>query len=442
MECELLLGIKKSAGTLDKKPKPIVGEHHVEAGGMTYNMKTGGLQGNTGRCVVLMSVGDEYPADVVVSQRIKNPSLAKKAKTLFGSLPSIVPSIHEEAVADLIATAKTIEKGSTTSLDQLLLDVPSLQRSKQYYLNQIESHFQNCQEHDGRNCSYMDMWVPSLLCVQINISFTPDVPLVRYMGNSEKDTGNWCFKDGTISFQEIFNMYRRHPSVKCLEIVTDCSYSGQWVRECAKTLDSLHIPPCGHRARENGAMVRLFASCQHNEEAAEPCYSLEASVEEDGSIVMNHHQLTQQTPTYFDSTKLVCCRAPDSPCPKTTFQHLTWENAVDKSISLILAKRIERDREMWYYLLLHQAGDAYHDEFRTQFQSVDQLQLSDWGYILESGEGQDPPQDVTDTVGRRVLVSRTQSTQPTIPTHGILPFLFRTTSFLFRTMTYFTSPRH
>ena len=153
MECELLLGIKKSTGTVDKKPKPIVGEHYAEVGGMTYNMKYGGLGGNTGRYMVLMSVGDEYPDDVVVSQRIKNPSLAKKAKTLFGSLSSTVPDIHEEAAADLIAATKTIEKNSAASLDQLLLDVPLMQRSKQYYLNQIESLFQNCQKHDGRNYS-------------------------------------------------------------------------------------------------------------------------------------------------------------------------------------------------------------------------------------------------------------------------------------------------
>ena len=237
-------------------------------------------------------------------------------------------------------------------------------------------------------------------------NFFSDVPVVRYLGNSEKGTGNWCFKDGTISFQEIFNIYRRHPSVKCLDIHTDCSYSGQWVRECAKTLDSLHIPPCGHRARENGVMVRVFASCQHNEEAAEPCYSVEAfKVEDDGSVTIDFHQLTQQKPTCFDSVKLVCCRAPDSPCPKTTFQHLTWENAVDRSTSLQLVMRRERHRDMWYYLLLHRAGDAYLEEFQSQCRRNPSLRLSDWGYIVESGEGQDPPQEVTDKVRRWTCVS-------------------------------------
>ena len=230
---------------------------------------------------------------------------------------------------------------------------------------------------------------------------------VYYLGNSEKDTGNWCFKDGTISFQEIFNIYRRHPSVKGLDIISDCSYSGQWVRECAKTLDSLHIPPCGHRARENGAMVTVFASCQHNEEAAEPCYSIEAlTVNNDGSVVVCSHELTnKQKTTIFNSTKLVCCRAPDSPCPKTTFQHLTWENAVDQSMTLTLVQRRERHREMWYYLLLHRAGDAYREEFQSQYRRNPSLRLSDWGYILESGEGQDPPLEVTDKVRRWTAVS-------------------------------------
>ena len=147
---------------------------------------------------------------------------------------------------------------------------------------------------------------------------------LKYLGNSEKGTGNWCFKDGTISFQEIFDIYRRTCPDKVITILSDCSYSGKWVRECARALDSLHIPPCGHRARENGALVKVFASCQSDQEA---CYSIEAvTVKDDGSIGYSAKQLTQQKPTCFDSTKLACCREPDSPCPKTTFQHLTWEN--------------------------------------------------------------------------------------------------------------------
>ena len=171
------------------------------------------------------------------------------------------------------------------------------------------------------------------------------------------------------------------------------------MRECARALDSLHIPPCGHRARENGALVKVFASCQSDQEAAEPCYSIEAvTVEDDGSLTYPAKQLTQQKSTWFDSTNLACCREPDSPCPKTTFQHLTWENAVDRTINLRLVGRRERERDVWYYLILHRAGDDYLQQYQSQLKRDSSLRLSDWGYILESGEGQNPPQTVRDKV--------------------------------------------
>ena len=221
--------------------------------------------------------------------------------------------------------------------------------------------------------------------------------MLYYLGNSEKGTGNWCFKDGTISFQDIFN--RKKSLRKLLTIVSDCSYSGQWVRECAKTLDSLGIPPCGHRAREKRALVKVFASCQPDQEAAEPCHSVEGvRVRDDGSITHNIKQSDQQRSTLFDSTKLACCRGPDSPCPKNTFRHLTWENTVDNSTSIQLLHRKKRGRDKWYFLLLHRAGDAFYAEFLSRYMKNPSLELSDWGYRLESGEGKEPPEEIKDKV--------------------------------------------
>ena len=171
------------------------------------------------------------------------------------------------------------------------------------------------------------------------------------------------------------------------------------MRECAKTLDNLHIPPCGHRARENRALVKVFASCQPNEEATEPCYSIAAvTVDDDGTIIHSPSQVSQQRPSWFDSTGLVCCRDPDSPCPQTTFRHLTWENVIDKTRNIRTINRRERGRDMWYYIILHQAGEDYLERFCSQLRTNATLQLSDWGYILESGEGKDIPEIIQDKV--------------------------------------------
>ena len=150
MESSLLLEMKKMNGAVNKQLRAPVGDEYVEVRGLRYNREYGAVGGNTGEEMILVSAGDEYPADLVVSRRIRNPSLAEKATETFGPLPSIVPGLHTEAAADLMATASTDMRGSARSVVQLLLDVPSMQRSKQYYLNKIESFLKNCKEPVGR----------------------------------------------------------------------------------------------------------------------------------------------------------------------------------------------------------------------------------------------------------------------------------------------------
>ena len=121
-------------------------------------------------------------------------------------------------------------------------------------------------------------------------------------------------------------------------------------------------------------------------------------MEDDGTIWNHYKQLTQQIPAFFDSTRLVCCRGPDSPCPKTTFRHLTWENAVDKSRNIQRIKQKEGGRDMWHYIMLHRPGEDYKEAFKAQYTKDPTLRLSDWGYILESGEGKDIPKEILEKV--------------------------------------------
>ena len=150
MESELLLELKKMNAAVDKQLRACVGDQYVEVRGLRYSREYGGFRGNTAEVMILVSAGDEYPADLVVSLRIRNPSLAEKATKTFGPLPSIVPGLHTEAAADLMATASMYMRDSSGSVVQLLLDVPSMQRSKQYNLNKIETFLKNCKEPGGR----------------------------------------------------------------------------------------------------------------------------------------------------------------------------------------------------------------------------------------------------------------------------------------------------
>ena len=55
-------------------------------------------------------------------------------------------------------------------------------------------------------------------------------PMLYYTGHGEIGTGNWCFADGTISIQEIFDMV---PVGGCYPMIfSDACYSGHWANFC------------------------------------------------------------------------------------------------------------------------------------------------------------------------------------------------------------------
>ena len=138
-------------GVEERKLIPPIGEDFVESRGIRYDMKYGCISGSTREVMILVSVGSEFPAGLQVERRVRDPAMAEKAINTHGRLPSIVTGLHEEAAADLMATASAILHSSVTNTDLvcLYLDVPGKQRSKQYYLQAIEKFFKHCQQPLG-----------------------------------------------------------------------------------------------------------------------------------------------------------------------------------------------------------------------------------------------------------------------------------------------------
>ena len=225
--------------------------------------------------------------------------------------------------------------------------------------------------------------------------------VLYYMGHSEEGTGNWCFKDGTISFHEIFALYRKHCPGKLLSILTDCCYSGQWTIDCAKTLDSLGIPPCGHRAREQGILVKVIASCQPDQKATEPCFSVEGvNVDDDGTQIYWSKELAQQKSTWCDATGLACYRDPDeSCCSDEALKNWTWQEALHGRLrkSVQIVRLSDQGRPTWHYLLLSDKSEEYEKRFWERVKSGS-INLTEWGYVIASGEGRDPPQEIQDKI--------------------------------------------
>ena len=151
------------------------------------------------------------------------------------------------------------------------------------------------------------------------------------------------------------------------------------------------------RARERGVLIKVYASCQPDQKATKSCYSMEAVTvdDDDGNIVLFAKQLTQQRSEWCDGTRLVCCRGPDSPCPKNTFKLLKWEDDCGRK---------EGEAYKWYIIMLNRANKENVSTFKTQFTKYPAVRLSDWGYVLESGEGRDIPKEIQDKVSNWTTV--------------------------------------
>ena len=183
----------------------------------------------------------------------------------------------------------------------------------------------------------------------------------------------------------------------------DCCYSGRWVTDCAKTLDGLGIPPCGHQARENGILIKVFASCQPDQKATEPCYSVEGvKLANDGTLLFYNKRASEtQSFCATDFTSLVCVRGPDESCRSAeALKNWTWQDAVGGILMSRVFKVRGNDRgrrQAWHLVLLSSKSEEYKEQFLEKLKSGT-INAANWGYIIESGWGEDAPQSITDKV--------------------------------------------
>ena len=83
---------------------------------------------------------------------------------------------------------------------------------------------------------------------------------IYYTGSSQKKTGNWCMRDGFITFEQIINTIIKYWGNQNFSIYCDCCYSGNWVQQLIKYKNELSwvfiegatIPNCIAYYAQNG----------------------------------------------------------------------------------------------------------------------------------------------------------------------------------------------
>ena len=229
--------------------------------------------------------------------------------------------------------------------------------------------------------------------------------IIHYYGNGRRNTGDWCFRDGFITFRDIADLYMKHSRGRILYLVPDCHSSGHWVVECAKFLDEEGVRPCGHSATEKGILLKVLAACRTGQDTAELCYTTRGmGVESDGLVYhWSGRQLSDHQNSFgVDFTKVRCGKGEGEECAIASDS--TWSTDIEVTSGRIHIVRAtdNKGRPAWHYVLLDDDAEKIKEfKHKTQGENAGKytLNLKKYGTVLRSGWGKDPPQDLIDKYG-------------------------------------------
>ena len=141
--------------------------------------------------------------------------------------------------------------------------------------------------------------------------------IIHYYGNGRRNTGDWCFRDGYITFRDIANLYMKYSRGRVLILVSDCHSSGHWVGQCATFLDEQGVRPCGHSAREKGILLKIGAACGTGQDVAELWYFTQFMELRDGGFGDNwtgSNINVQRRAFGVDFTRIKCEKGEEEEC--------------------------------------------------------------------------------------------------------------------------------
>ena len=224
------------------------------------------------------------------------------------------------------------------------------------------------------------------------------IAVIWYTGHGEDTTGNWCFRDGTIRFREMFDLYQTHFKHKLLCIVSDCSYSGCWIQDMANMFDDMGIPPCGHPMREQGILLKLWASCHSSEQATYMRYFQEClKINNDGVLTCSWSSVGEfRNRLYLHATRLTCPSKDLNVCKLglKSFS-LKWQHQAKSLCALVhLVRGTDKGKPAWHYVLVE---EDKLNMFKDKVESGT-IDVAEYGVVLKSGWGKDPPEEVKSAI--------------------------------------------
>ena len=191
---------------------------------------------------------------------------------------------------------------------------------------------------------------------------------------------------------------------RVLTIVTDCSYSGNWVKACCQYLDEQGVQPCGHSGDKKGILLKVYASCKPTEVAATYCFSVHAAQNDKNNGTMSYYitkELRETQHSYgVNCTDIRCGKRFEEPCALPS--EYTWHKW-DENHRVFLVRGNDRGRPAWHYVLLvddEETIKIFKEKTQGDAAGTQSIDVTNFGQVIKSGWGKDPPNEVKDWIDK------------------------------------------
>ena len=168
-------------------------------------------------------------------------------------------------------------------------------------------------------------------------------------------------------------------------------------------LDEQGVQPCGHKAREKGILIKVYASCGPTQIPMQYQFSVHgASSDKNTGHIFSYtsKQLLETQHTYSVNSSVIRCaenKEIEDDCE--LLSDYTWQKWKKKEqIHLIIDE--SRSCPTWQFVLLEE-NEAKIWEFKEKRAKGEPIDVTQYGQVLESGWGREPPNEVKHEIERK-----------------------------------------